>query len=97
MLLLKDIMAKRRGGRSKRAATKASKTVAHRSTPEKIKLVVKNLIMFLIFFAISFIFYKVISNAFWNDLFFLFCLVFGFVALAFFIVWLVLKMMQWKK
>ena len=87
-------MAKRRGARSKRSAVQASRPVALRSTPEKIKLVMKNLIAFLIFFAISFIFYKVTSAGFLNDLFFLLVLVFGFVTLAFLIVWLVLLLLK---
>ncbi len=87
-------MAKRRGGRSKRTPAKASNSAARKSMPEKIKLVVKNLIGFLILIAISFILYRVSSAVFWNDLFFLFSLVFGFVALAFFIVWLVLMLLK---
>ncbi len=82
-------MTKRRGSRSKIRAV-ASKQVSVLPMSQKISIVVKNLIGFVILFLISFILFKVASAAFWNDLFFLLMLVFGFVGLAFFIVWLVL-------
>ena len=81
-------MAKKR---SKRGASRSSsQSSAVRSTPEKMKKVVRSIVMFLALFAVSFVLYSVTSAGFWNDLFFLLVLVFGFIALAFFIVWLVL-------
>lgn len=83
-------MAKRR---SARRAARASGAV-NLSMSQKIDMVVKNLIAFFILFAVSFILYKVTSAVFWNDLFFLLMLVFGFVGLAFLIVWLILMFLK---
>ena len=88
-------MAKRR---VKKSAGKSifSSPVALRSTVEKKKVVTKNFIMFISLFAVSYILWKVISAEFWNNLFFLLVLVFGFVSLAFFIVWMILLMLKAK-
>jgi len=86
-------MAKRRGKTSSRLGQSRGKKpqrAAVRATPSKLGKVLKNIFLFLALFVVSFILYKVTTNAFWNDLFFLLMLVAGFVALAFFIVWMVL-------
>lgn len=88
-------MAKRRGGRR---VTRAS-GMAALPISQKLTFVVKNLIAFLILFAISYIFYKIIpaTSIFLSDLFTLLMFVFGFVGLAFFIVWLVLMVLKGKR
>ena len=91
-------MAKRRGktspkrgqSRGKKSASRTMPQAAVRVTSSKMGKVVKNLIVFLALFVVSFVLYKVTTNVFWDDLFFLLMLVTGFVALAFLIVWLVL-------
>ena len=97
-------MAKRRGKTSSRRGQsrgkKASRIVPSRqpvmlrSTAEKISVVIKNFITFLVLTVIAFVLYKVVESPFWNELFFLLLLIFGFVALAFVIVWLVLLWMK---
>jgi hypothetical protein len=88
-------MAKRK---SRKVAKRASsQPVALRSTSDKIKVVTKNFIAFLVLFAVSYILYKIVSSGFFNNLFFLLVLVFGFVALAFFIVWMVLLLVKSMK
>ena len=91
-------MAKRRGktssrrgqSRGRKSASRIMPQAAVRATSSKMGKVVKNLIVFLALFVVSFVLYKVTTNVFWDDLFFLLMLVTGFVALAFLIVWLVL-------
>ncbi|MEK6828722.1 MAG: hypothetical protein AABY15_01240 [Nanoarchaeota archaeon] len=85
-------MAKRRARNAKKRVS--SQPVALRSTSEKIKIVTKKFITFLVLFAVSYILFKITSEGFWHDLFLLLVLVFGFVALAFFIVWMVLLLMK---
>lgn len=83
-------MAKKRG-------TSASKKAYSMPLSEKIGIVIKNFIVFFTLFIASFILYRLSSVGFWNDLFFLLILVFGFLSLALLIVWMILKLMQVKK
>jgi len=88
-------MAKRRG---KRRVTRSS-GMANLSISQKLNFVMKNLIAFFILFAISYIFYKIIptTSIFLSDLFTLLMFVFGFVGLAFLIVWLILMVLKGRR
>jgi len=80
-------MAKKRG-------VAALKKAYSMPLSEKIGIVVKNFIVFIVLFIVSFILYSLSSAGFWNDLFFLLVLVFGFLSLALLIVWMILKLMK---
>ena len=86
--MLEYKMAKRRGRKGSSASMLRKKGFVASSS--KVSKVLKNLFVFLALFVVSLVLYKVTTNAFWNDLFFLIMLVAGFVTLAFLIVWLVL-------
>jgi len=81
-------MAKRRGKRS--ASGKANQQRAFGVDSSKTKKVINNLFVFFVLFVVSLILFNVVPDGFWSDLLFLLMLVFGFVALAFLIVWLIL-------
>lgn len=79
---------------AKKRSKTASKKVVAGTSEQKINAVIKNFIAFLILFIVSFILYEVTLVGFWNDLFFLLVLIFGFLALAFLLVWMILKLMK---
>jgi hypothetical protein len=68
-----------------------------RATKRKIKLVVRNLIVFGGLFLISFCLYNLSSNLMFRNLFYLLSMVLGFVGLAFLIVFLALLIMKLMK
>ena len=60
----------------------------------KIPLVVRNLLLFIAMSLVSFVLYRFIPNTLLTDLFYIMAIVFGFVAVAFLIVLLVLWIMK---
>jgi hypothetical protein len=86
-------MAKRKAKRAVKSNAQYKK-ISLMPISKKIDLVIKNFIIFLVLSIISFILYNLIPAGFWNDLFFLFLFVFGFVSLAFLMLWLVLRMLK---
>ncbi len=75
---------------------KASKR-AIRATQRKIKLVLRNLILFAVLGGISFCLYWLSNKEFFIKLFSLLAMVFGFVGLAFLIVLLALLILKLMK
>lgn len=63
----------------------------------KFGLVVKNLVMFVLLFIISYILYKVSGNDVWINIFTFLWIVFLFISIAFFIALLVLLFMRMIK
>jgi len=87
---------------SKKSRAKRSRDVGKtnkqltRASGKKIGLVVKKLVLFIILAVASYILRSVTSGFFYN-LFFLLALIFGFIALAFLIVLLILLIMKGMK
>lgn len=77
---------------------KNSKNLKLSNIKKKIPLVINNLSLFVILSIVSFILYKFaqtfIQNDFLTDLFFIMVIIFGFVAVGFFIVLLVLSIIK---
>jgi hypothetical protein len=93
-------MAKKRGRRAGRAVSRHSRAspAAMKPVSDRIKMVTKNFSSFAVLAIISYIFYKfVFAAGFWDDLFFLLLLVFGFVALALLIAWMVLLLIRRRR
>lgn len=63
-------------------------------TPSKFRLVLKNLILFVILAVISFIFFQASSNQMYIDFFLLLTWILGFIAVAFLIALLVLLFLK---
>jgi len=61
-----------------------------RATKRKFRLVAKNLILFIILSLLSFLLYNVSSDQMYRDFFSLLTWILGFIAVAFFIVLLIL-------
>jgi hypothetical protein len=80
----------------KKRGTRVSKKIFSITPEQKVNAVIKNFVSFLILFIVSFILYGVTSVGFWNDFFFLLVLIFGFLALAFLLVWMILKLIKKK-
>jgi len=99
MVLL--IMArKKRVSRSRRAkASRASSVQTFRNMPiqNRFTLAWKNLILFVVLFVISFILYNASTNSLITNLFGLLSIILGFLALAFFIIWIVLAILKSDK
>lgn len=55
----------------------------------KVRLVQRKLVLFVILFVASYLLYKVSANVFLNSIFGIASIIFGFVAVAFLLVWLV--------
>lgn len=89
-------MAKRRKTRGASRAAKSDVRGINGSGPNKVKMVIQNFVVFLVLFILSFILYEVtkLSASFWNDLFFLLSMIFGFISLALFISWLILLLVK---
>ena len=68
-----------------------------RSTPKKINLVLKNLILFVILFVLSGILYAVSGSEIYKNLFLLLSIIFGFVGVAFLIVLLIFLFLKIMK
>lgn len=77
--------------------SKSAKSNLVRATKKKLSLVLRNMIMFLVLFVISFILYNVSGKEFYQDLFFVLSMVFGFVSIALLIVLLILLFMRMLK
>ena len=75
----------------KRTVRKVSrKPVAKKSPREsKFRMVVRNLILFAVLFIISYMLFSVAGQEIYINLFFMLSLIFGFVALAFLIAFLI--------
>jgi len=86
--------------RKKRAKPKAKRKTVSRKTPKKskniafgkgkIEIVTRNLIMFAMFFFISFILYGVSTSEFAINLFGILSIAFGFIAISFLIAYLII-------
>ena len=66
-------------------------------TKKKFSLVFKNLVFFVIFFVLSLILFTASSKEIFENLFLLLAIIFGFIALSFFIVLLVLWFLKLMK
>ena len=86
----------RRASRSTRRKVRKSarRVVKTRSSGRKMKLVLRNLILFAVLSAVSLVLQDASGNVLMNQLFFLLGTLFGFVALAFLIVLLVLVFLR---
>ncbi len=85
-------MPKKRVRRKTRKS--AVKPVMVRSSKQRINLVARRLIFFVILFVLSLVLNVAISNEIWKNLFAMLTLIFGFVSLAFLIVLLILWFMK---
>jgi hypothetical protein len=65
-----------------------------RATPRKFKIVVKNLILFLILSLLSFVLYAASNNVLYRDFFYLLFWILGLIFIAFFISLLVLVFLK---
>ena len=65
-----------------------------RSSKQRINLVARRLIFFVILFVLSLVLKIAVSNEIWKNLFEILTLIFGFVSLAFLIVLLILWFMK---
>ena len=95
-------MAKKKRGRkaSKKTKTIRKKTAKRglvRSTKRKINLVLKNLILFAVLAFVSFCLYTFLNNELFRNLFSLLAMIFGFIGLAFLIVFLALLILRLMK
>ena len=64
------------------------------SSPKKLRVAFKNLLLFLILSIISIALYNISSNLTYNYLFFLLSILFVFLTIALFIAWLVLLILR---
>ena len=62
----------------------------------KLGLVIRNLVLFILLFLVSYVLYVISDNIF-EDIFYLLFIIFVFIALAFFIALLVLLVLKWIK
>jgi len=93
---------KRVSGRSKNLsrAVKSAKMPARKKPGvgnKKFNIVLKNLILFLVLFALSMIFYNFSKDVIYEQLFFLLSLLFGFVSIAFLIALLIFVILRMIK
>jgi len=88
------VKTKKKVVRKKRGSTKSKQI---KSNKQKINLVLKNLVLFVILFLASFLLYSVSSNELLINLFSLLAIVLGFVAGAFLIILLVFFFMKLMK
>jgi len=84
-------MAKR--GRVKRKTRRAVK-VPVKSDKRKTSIVLKNILLFVVLCVVSVILYTVSTNEIYINLFLLLAIIFGFISVAFVIVYLVLLMIK---
>lgn len=95
------MVTKKRGrkisNKTKKLRKKNVKSVRVRSSKRKIKLTLKNLILFAILTLISFLFYRFSNNVLFRSLFGLLAMILGFVGLAFLIVFLALWILKLMK
>lgn len=56
----------------------------------KFAVVINNLLLFIALSLVSFVLYRFIQNAFFNDLFLVMAMIFGFIAVGFLIAFLIL-------
>ena len=95
-------MAKKRVLRKKVSRTASKKKSSSRSSikqfdpKRKIKIALRDLILFVLLSLISFILYSASGNEIYQDTFYLLGIVFGFVALAFLILYLALLFSKGK-
>ncbi len=68
-----------------------------RFSKKKINLVLKNLILFVILFTLSFVLYNVSSQEMYTNLFLLLSIIFGFITIAFLIVLLIFLFLKVAK
>jgi len=84
--------------KKKSKAVKKTKKRLSRANPQKIGLVIKNLILFVIMTIASTLIFSVTkADTIPNNLFFLLSIIFGFISLAFLIVLLILLIMRGLK
>ena len=88
---------KRTSKKTKIVRKKNVKSVRVRSSKKKIKLVLKNLILFAILTLVSFLLYIFSNNELFRSLFQLLAMILGFVGLAFLIVLLALWILKLMK
>jgi len=74
--------------------TKIRYPISKKEIPAKINLALRKLILFAALFIISYILYSISSNKLLSNLFWMIALITGFIALAFFIAWLIFIMMK---
>jgi len=78
----------------KRRIRRTRRTVARNRTSNKFSLVIKNLILFFILFVASLIFYSLSVHEIYINLFLLLSILFGFVTLAFIIVFFIFLVLR---
>lgn len=88
---------KRRKKASARKSHHSARDISSGVIEQRIKKAMKNFWASLIFFVISLIFYNYSTIVFWVNTFLLLTIVFGFLALAFLIAWLVLAIVKRRK
>ncbi len=93
-------MAKKKRKKVSKSGKKKMKSAskgAVRATQRKIKLVLRNLIVFAVLGGVTFFLYWLSNEGFFRNLFSLLAMVFGFVGLAFLIVLLALLILKLMK
>lgn len=70
-------------------AINATSEIKSQFNQQKFTLVLRSLFLFIILFILSLLLYSLTSGSLWNNFFFLFVMIFGFVSLAFLIVFLI--------
>ena len=88
---------KRRKKASMRKSHQSARDISPGVIEQRTKKAMKNFWASFIFFAISLVFYNYSTIIFWENTFFLLTAVFGFLALAFLIAWLVLVIVKKRK
>ena len=83
--------------KTKKTPKKKTKSKKVRSSKYKIKLVLRNLISFSVLTLVSVLLYVFSNNEIFRNLFQLLSIIFGFIGLAFLIVFLVLILMKGMK
>jgi len=87
-------MARKKRGRKTRRVVRRGRTIKSAIAKNKVGLVIKNLLLFVILALISYALYSFLTNEVLVNLFLILSMVFGFVAVAFLITLLILLIMK---
>lgn len=81
----------------KRVRKKKIVRQARQFTKPKFNLALKDLLLFAILFFVFFLLKSVVSNILWKNLFLLLMIIFGFLTIAFLLVFLIFLFAKWIK
>ena len=89
-------MAKKKVKKSRKVRRSANKSKRASYKKNKVRLVLKNLFLFIVLFVLSLVLYNVSSNELLSNLFWILALITRFVSVAFLIAWLVLIVLRYS-